>query len=132
SLTSPERDQIRPRLRREGEVESSPVQVEDEPSGFPHDQHARSDVDRAELAVDDRAVHVIQIRRAAGHQAQVQRGRTEAPHSPREACDAFGVRVSVASKVTGEETVFRVIWRNVNWAAIELRTGSLGSVVRRT
>src|SRR3989441_6754566 len=102
------------------------------PSPAPHDPRARRDVDRAELRVDDRAVHVVQIRRTAGYQAQVQRGGTEASDSPGEARNSFGVRMGVASEVHGEEKVFRIVRMNVNRSAVELRAMPLRRVVRRT
>src|SRR5207245_10653235 len=83
-------------------------EVEHEPARLPDDQGARGDVDDPEPQVGDGAVHVVQVRRAARDEAEIQGSRAQVSHPPSEAGNPTSVPVRVRHEVDAEAEVLRV------------------------
>src|SRR3989442_14239281 len=95
---------------------------EPEPARLPDDQGARGDVDDPEPQVGDGAVHVVQVRRAARDEAEIQGSRPQVSHPPSEAGNPTSVPVRVRPEVDAEEEVLRVVPVDPDRSAVQLRS----------
>src|SRR5207247_168394 len=74
----------------------------------PDDEHPSCDIDRTQLRLGELGMHVIQVGRPTGDEAQIQGGRPEDTDTAGLACDPCGVGRRLHSQVDAEHEVFQI------------------------
>src|SRR5437773_1134433 len=99
---------------------------------LPDDEHPSCDIDRTQLRLGELGMHVIQVGRPAGDEAQIQGGRPEDTDTAGLACDPCGVGRRLRSQVDAEHEVFQIDGTNSDRPGVQERPAPFRRIVCRT